>query len=741
MMLDLGLIAKRPRIVRRAGGRGQPALPRLPEQLAVRAGARAADAGLGHPDRQPGLDPTRHRALQRFDGIVEQATETSWPTPAARADRTGMFNCPHTAVALAALEKLDRPGRGRGRDRVVVVSTANGLKFSEFKTGYHTNTLKRRDAPARQPAGGAAERLRRGAAGDRSPARRWEAGNVARTPPLPPPRTARSLEVRRRVARRRRTDREGGGADRHAQRVRWSSCRRRWPASPTCCSKARASHRRNATTRRGCRRRSCAVIARWRARCCQRARARKLLATIDSAAPRIPRACAAVGLLGHLEPRASDRARLARRADVGADSRGGARSPGRPARRLRRRARRGRDRRASRRRGAQPARRRGAARAAAAAASRRGTIAVVPGFIGRAPDGSVTTLGRGGTDLSATLLGARCCAQPRRAVEGRAGHPDRRPAARARRAADSAAAPSRGGRSRALRREGAAPARADPDRRHARRDARALVPRSRRAGHRGVGAPLAARPIRSRRSPSSATRRSSPSPARAWPASTASPRARSRRSKPSGCRSRRSSRRRPRARSASRCRNRSGPRRQEHPADVQRRADERPDRQRHGEAGHGGGRRRRRRHGRHARHRRARVFGARRGASTSSRSRRGRRSATSRSRSTATMPPRRRGACTRHSSCRRSAADGRGDAWTDVVLLGFGRVGRALADQIAARPQSAAGARGRPARPLGLHLRAARDLTPPSARPRAARRMAARCSRRSAAARRTRPKR
>jgi aspartokinase/homoserine dehydrogenase 1 len=35
----------------------------------------------------------------------------------------------------------------------------------------------------------------------------------------------------------------------------------------------------------------------------------------------------------------------------------------------------------------------------------RRTIAVVPGFIGRAPDGSVTTLGRGGSDLTATLLG------------------------------------------------------------------------------------------------------------------------------------------------------------------------------------------------------------------------------------------------------------------------------------------------------------------------------------------------
>ena len=40
-----------------------------------------------------------------------------------------------------------------------------------------------------------------------------------------------------------------------------------------------------------------------------------------------------------------------------------------------------------------------------------GTIPVVPGFIGRAPDDSVTTLGRGGTDLTATLL-ARCLRAP-----------------------------------------------------------------------------------------------------------------------------------------------------------------------------------------------------------------------------------------------------------------------------------------------------------------------------------------
>ncbi len=35
----------------------------------------------------------------------------------------------------------------------------------------------------------------------------------------------------------------------------------------------------------------------------------------------------------------------------------------------------------------------------------KGTIPVVPGYIGRAPDGSVATLGRGGSDLTATSLG------------------------------------------------------------------------------------------------------------------------------------------------------------------------------------------------------------------------------------------------------------------------------------------------------------------------------------------------
>jgi aspartokinase/homoserine dehydrogenase 1 len=48
---------------------------------------------------------------------------------------------------------------------------------------------------------------------------------------------------------------------------------------------------------------------------------------------------------------------------------------------------------------------RAAARSRLGALLRAGTVPVVAGYVGAAPDGSVTTLGRGGSDLTATLLG------------------------------------------------------------------------------------------------------------------------------------------------------------------------------------------------------------------------------------------------------------------------------------------------------------------------------------------------
>jgi threonine synthase len=91
------------------------------------------------------------RALAAMDGLVEQATEQELADAAARADRAGLFTCPHTGVALAALEKLAGRGVIRKGQRVVVISTAHGLKFADFKVGYHDASLPGLASPHRNP--------------------------------------------------------------------------------------------------------------------------------------------------------------------------------------------------------------------------------------------------------------------------------------------------------------------------------------------------------------------------------------------------------------------------------------------------------------------------------------------------------------------------------------------------------------------------------------------------------------
>jgi threonine synthase len=82
------------------------------------------------------------KTLKRFNGIVEQASEEELANAAALADSTGLFCCPHTGVALAVLIKLLDKQKISKKDRVVVISTAHGLKFSEFKVGYHEKKLE-----------------------------------------------------------------------------------------------------------------------------------------------------------------------------------------------------------------------------------------------------------------------------------------------------------------------------------------------------------------------------------------------------------------------------------------------------------------------------------------------------------------------------------------------------------------------------------------------------------------------
>jgi threonine synthase len=82
------------------------------------------------------------KTIQAFDGLVEQVSEDELANAAARADRTGSYACPHTGVALAALFKLVDKGVIQRDQRVIVISTAHGLKFSRFKVDYHRQVLE-----------------------------------------------------------------------------------------------------------------------------------------------------------------------------------------------------------------------------------------------------------------------------------------------------------------------------------------------------------------------------------------------------------------------------------------------------------------------------------------------------------------------------------------------------------------------------------------------------------------------
>ena len=143
MLVDLGLVDRRPRIVCAQAEAANPLYLSYQRDFAVfePIAARptlATAIQIGNPVSIA----KAISALQRYDGIVEQASEAEIADSCARADKTGLFNCPHTGVALAAMEKLLRRDVIKSSDRVVVLSTAHGLKFIDFKVKYHEMALK-----------------------------------------------------------------------------------------------------------------------------------------------------------------------------------------------------------------------------------------------------------------------------------------------------------------------------------------------------------------------------------------------------------------------------------------------------------------------------------------------------------------------------------------------------------------------------------------------------------------------
>jgi threonine synthase len=77
------------------------------------------------------------RELKYFDGLMEQASETEIMDAKAVIDRSGIPACPNSATAVAGLRKLREKGVIQKDDKVVVVLSAHGSKFSGSANDYY----------------------------------------------------------------------------------------------------------------------------------------------------------------------------------------------------------------------------------------------------------------------------------------------------------------------------------------------------------------------------------------------------------------------------------------------------------------------------------------------------------------------------------------------------------------------------------------------------------------------------
>ena len=152
LMMDVGVINKMPRLVAAQAAQADPFYQSYNNQFAGKTSVTAGET-LANAIRIG--DPVSYekavKAVQETNGIVERATENELAAASAKADLTGMFCCPHTGVALAVLEKLVKRGEIKPDDRTVVISTAHGLKFTDFKVGYHESKLNGVDSEHANP--------------------------------------------------------------------------------------------------------------------------------------------------------------------------------------------------------------------------------------------------------------------------------------------------------------------------------------------------------------------------------------------------------------------------------------------------------------------------------------------------------------------------------------------------------------------------------------------------------------
>src|SRR5947208_6333282 len=146
LMREMGIIDRLPRIVCAQTDRANPFYRSFREgfvtfEPVTAANTYATAIRIGNPVSFG----KAVEALRATNGIVEQATETELVAACAEVDRFGFFTDPQTGVARAATIKLVKANVISPSSRVIVISTAHGLKFAEFKTKLHQGQLPEAD--------------------------------------------------------------------------------------------------------------------------------------------------------------------------------------------------------------------------------------------------------------------------------------------------------------------------------------------------------------------------------------------------------------------------------------------------------------------------------------------------------------------------------------------------------------------------------------------------------------------
>ncbi|MBF0433349.1 MAG: threonine synthase [Fibrobacteria bacterium] len=142
LLLQTGVITKKPRIVVAQAAAANPLYLSFKDDYKTFKPVTASDTQasaiqIGNPvSYQRAV-----RALKNYNGKVIQVSEEELANAAHLADHSGLYCCPHTGVALGALIQMVETKEVDPDERIVVISTAHGLKFSEFKVNYHENKI------------------------------------------------------------------------------------------------------------------------------------------------------------------------------------------------------------------------------------------------------------------------------------------------------------------------------------------------------------------------------------------------------------------------------------------------------------------------------------------------------------------------------------------------------------------------------------------------------------------------